>query len=193
MDLSGVAAVLALLGIPVSVLIARWQMRATLAQAEANYRASLEVAQANHRAAVEVAEANHRSALAQARNQVEMERVRWLADAQRAAYVIFQNSVTQFRRCLLADEVDTAELHSAFNELHRAPSLVSQVGPDEVSQIAFAIMRACQRIEMRIRSGSGILLNTSYEERVEMWRTEVAPYRDELDEAIKRATAALWS
>ncbi|BCM71053.1 hypothetical protein ACWDUC_21215 [Streptomyces tricolor] len=192
MDLSGIAAVLALLGIPVSVLIARWQMRAGLAQAEANYRASLEAAEAGHRAALEVAEANHRSALALARHQVERERVRWLADAQRAAYTIFQNSLAQFRRCLLASDVDIDELHNAFSELHNAPSIVRQVGPDEVSRIAFSIMRVCQLIEIRVRNESRNGSPLSYEERAEIWRTQVATYRDELDEAIQRVSAALW-
>lgn len=62
MDLSGVAAAFALLSIPASVLIARWQMRTALAQSEANHRAAMEVAEANHRAALEIVDANHQKA-----------------------------------------------------------------------------------------------------------------------------------
>jgi hypothetical protein len=60
MNPSGVAAILALGSIPVSVLLARWQMRTALRQAEASHRSALEVAEANHRSASEVAEGHVR-------------------------------------------------------------------------------------------------------------------------------------
>lgn len=63
MDLAGVAAVIALSGIPGSVLVGHWQRRAVLQQAESAYRAALETAEANHRTALEAAEANHRTAM----------------------------------------------------------------------------------------------------------------------------------
>ncbi|WP_143667012.1 hypothetical protein [Streptomyces sp. FBKL.4005] len=91
-----------------------------------------------------------------------------------------------------ASDVDIDELHNAFSELHNAPSIVRQVGPDEVSRIAFSIMRVCQLIEIRVRNESRNGSPLSYEERAEIWRTQVATSRDELDEAIQRVSAALW-
>lgn len=76
MDLSGVAAALALLSIPVSVLIARWQMRTALAQSEANHRAAMQLAKANHRAALEVVDANHQKAKEAAVSAADRPRVR---------------------------------------------------------------------------------------------------------------------
>jgi len=81
MSLTGIAAVLALAGIPVSVLVARWQMRTALAQAEASHRSTLEVT----------------------RQQIEAERDRWILDARRAEYRLFQNSLNQLRRAANID------------------------------------------------------------------------------------------
>ncbi|MWA08104.1 hypothetical protein [Streptomyces sp. BA2] len=62
MDLTGIAALVALAGIPVSVLIAHWQKRTALQQTHALNRAARETAEAAHQAALAQAEASHRAA-----------------------------------------------------------------------------------------------------------------------------------
>jgi len=70
MDLTGIAALVALTGIPVSVLVAHWQKRTALQQTHALNLAARETAEAAHQAALQLqaaqAEAAHESAMAQA-------------------------------------------------------------------------------------------------------------------------------
>jgi hypothetical protein len=178
MDLSGIAAILALASIPVSVLIARWQMRAMLAQSEAN-----------HRAALEAAEANHRSALELLRLQVDSERSRWMREAQHGAYTRFQSSLDRFRRSLMPDEFDAREFSDAYGEVHDSSHAVSQVGSMDVCGIAREITDRCVLIHFGItRPG-----RHPQEHRAERWRREVAPLCAELDEAINRENERRWA
>lgn len=186
MDLSGIAALLALAGIPVSMLIVRWQMRAALDQAEMQYRAALETAEANRRSALEAAEVARQSAAEVAREQLELERARWIAELRGAAYRNFHNSVSLYRRSLLADELDTQELQAASREIHDNMHAIRQVGPDEVSVIASRMDRVCYGILMHIRRG---MLGASLEERTELWKERVAPLRAELSDAIKQVNS----
>jgi hypothetical protein len=162
MSLAGIAAVLALAGIPVSVLVAHWQMRTTLAQAEAS-----------HRTALAAAEANHRSALEVARQQAEAERDRWILDARRAEYRLFQNSLNQLRRALEQSGADDSEMEEALHEVHDSSHRIAEVGPDEVHRIAKFIRERCYPMRTWPR-----------DRRVELWRLQVAQARVSLDEAI---------
>ncbi|MFC8222398.1 hypothetical protein ACFUTY_30055 [Streptomyces sp. NPDC057362] len=162
MSLTGIAAVLALAGIPVSVLVARWQMRTTLAQAEASHRTALEAAKASHRSALEVT-----------RQQAEAERDRWILDARRAEYRLFQNSLNQLRRTLERSGADGSEMEEALHEVHDSSHRIAEVGPDEVHRIAKFIRERCYPIRTWPR-----------DRRVELWRLQVAPARVSLDEAI---------
>lgn len=204
MDISGLAALLALAGIPVSVLVARWQMRTALRQAEASHRTALEVAEAarqsavtaaeaSHRSALELAEASHRRALEAAEvhhhralelvhQQAEADRVRWLTEARRAEYMLLQNALAQFRRALFARHLSFGDVQDAFIEVHQAELVIQSVGPEEVFRIAQQISMQCRAIAMmRIpREGS-----PPWEVR-ETWWSEVRPFRDELLEAVSR-------
>ncbi|MGW1254474.1 hypothetical protein ACWD5Q_04625 [Streptomyces sp. NPDC002513] len=162
MSLTGIAAVLALAGIPVSVLVARWQMRTALAQAEAS-----------HRTALEAAEASHRSTLEVMRQQIEAERDRWILDARRAEYRLFQNSLNQLRRALERSGADDSEMHEALHEVHDSSHRIAEVGPDEVHRIAKFLREQCY-----------VMHTWPRERRVELWRLHVAPARTSLDEAI---------
>ncbi|WP_329125081.1 hypothetical protein [Streptomyces sp. NBC_01353] len=201
MDLSGVAAVLALLSIPVTVLVSRWQMRTTLVQSEANYRAALEVAEANHRAALEVADASHqhaletaeanhqkalelaaaghRSALEVARRQAEAEHLRWIAEARTAEYRLLENTLTQFRRLALANEVDRNALSDIDHELHQICYSIQQLGTDEVYRVATHIHGA-------FRAFSAFHVSDTHSERETWWRGSITPLRAKLSEAVKR-------
>ncbi|MFE0804277.1 hypothetical protein [Streptomyces sp. NPDC058812] len=200
MDPTDVIAAVALTSIPVGVLMARWQMRTALAQSEASHRAALAVAQANHqtalaaaeanhRTALEAAEANHRSALETARNQVIAERARWIAEARRAEYKLFQSSLAQFRRALIADELEFKDLKEALNELHEAHHALRMVGPAAVSGVAQTILYGhCLHITNHVDRSPGL----AQQERAEMWRTRLSPLRTELDEAISLVNAVRW-
>lgn len=180
MDLSGAAAILALLGIPVSVLIARWQTRTALRQTEEANRTALGIAEANYRNAVEVAEANHRSALEVMREQADAERKQWLRDTRRAEYRLFQNAVARFRRSYLAQEIDNEELRDAVIGLHESTYAIKEVGPDEVYVVVRTIKDRCSIAQMRLRSNSP-------DARAEWWRRNIRPYRTDLSEVMNRA------
>ncbi|MGW5017107.1 hypothetical protein [Streptomyces cacaoi] len=171
MDLAGIAAILALAGIPVSVLLGRWQMRTALAQARES-----------HRTAMEVAEANHRSALELARRGAEAERDRWLLEARRAEYRFFQNALGQLRRALSSQATTEEELRAAYDDVHDSSHRIAEVGPDEVHSIVDVIRRQCYTIPI---SWPG-----SVEQRMELWTETVAPLRVELDAAIRAAVGS---
>jgi len=199
MDLSGIAAVLALLSIPTSVLLARWQMRTALAQSEANSRAALEVAEANHRAALEIVDANHqkamdtaeanhqralelaaeghRSAMEVARQQGDTEHRRWMAEIRSTEYRNFENTLAEFRRAFLSHQAGTDHVMDVLAELHRSRYYIGHLGPDEVISIVERIDLMCQTVAPHVE------LN----ERAEWWRTRIRPLRTELSEAVKRA------
>ncbi|MFJ9139062.1 hypothetical protein ACIRRT_38985 [Streptomyces sp. NPDC102256] len=166
MDLAGIAAILALAGIPVSVLLGRWQIRTALAQAREN-----------HRTAMEVAEANHRSALELARRGLAVERDRWLLEARRAEYRYFQNALGQLRRVLATQATTQAELRAAYEDVHDSSHRVAEVGPDEVHDIANVIRDHCYTIPTSWPA--------SVAQRMDLWTETVAPLRAELDAAIR--------
>ncbi|MET7721090.1 hypothetical protein [Streptomyces mirabilis] len=188
MNLSGIAALLALVGIPASVLIARWQMRTTLKQAELAHRTALEAAEASRRSTLELAEANHRNALEAARDNVEAERMRWEVEARRAAYSLFQSTLSRFRRALFSANFDSDEVRRAFDEMHDGIHEVDEVGPREVAAIAGTIFGRCRGLLMEV----SFHRLPSLEERIEAWQTEVKPLRTELDEAIQGVITGPW-
>lgn len=150
-DASDVIAALALAGIPISVVIARLQLRGPL----------------------------------------KVERARWLADSRRATYGLFQTALAQFRRSLLASELDFQVLYDAMHDLHNAAHLVAQVGPDDVGDLAEDIMRLYQwKTRALGREIEGGRL-PSPEARAEAWAAH-ASLRVELDKAIKRAYDSQW-
>lgn len=199
MDLSGVAAAFALLSIPASVLIARWQMRTALAQSEANHRAAMEVAEANHRAALEIVDANHqkaneaaeanhrralelaleghRSAIEVANQQGNAEHRRWMVETRSAEYRNFENTLAEFRRAFLAHQAGSEHLVDVLAELHRSRYYIGHLGSDDVISIVERIDLLCQTLAVHVEPG----------ERAEWWRTRVRPLRAELSEAVKRS------
>ncbi|MFI1417133.1 hypothetical protein ACH4VX_03925 [Streptomyces sp. NPDC020731] len=177
MSLTGVAAVLALLGIPVSVLVARWQMRTVLAQAEASHQTALAVAEANYRSALEVAEAGHRTALEVARNGVKAERDLWMLEARRAEYRYFQIALDQLRRAVMSDPC--GDLWGVYHDVHDSSHRVAEIGPDEVDDAARAIRHRCYPIPI---SWAG----APREQRARAWETQITPLRLEFDEAVRQ-------
>ncbi|MFF3775792.1 hypothetical protein [Streptomyces sp. NPDC002232] len=186
MDLSGIAAVVALAGIPVTLLIGRWQKQTALRQAELTHRAALEAAEANHRTALATAEANHRTALATAeashrtalevaRHQSEVEEKRWTTEARSVTYKLFNIALAEFRAAFTGDDEQLAS--KTFQELHNAEHLVRQVGPRMVFGSARRIVEQCGALRLRFPATSGA-------EREALWKEQVSYLRDRLDLTI---------
>lgn len=209
MDLSGIAALLALAGIPATLVVARWQKRAALEQAEASHRSATEVAEANHRAALEQAEANHRTALSVAeasrrsalevvrathQNDMEMahraaviERERLMQQLSHNTAVQFQGAIDRLRRAALAETVRTDEMRDAYHDIHELEHVLCMVASGEVRNFAWAVKRRAEQI---LRSVDGLPL----EARAELWRERVTPERARLDEAINQEVRSIpWS
>lgn len=180
MDATGVAAILALAGIPVSVLLGRWQMHTALRQVEASHRTALEVAAANHRNVLEAAEAGHRNAMELVRKQEEAERARWLAEARRAEYRLLQNSLAQFRRTLLAPDPIVEDVLSAFDEVHESVHSIEAVGPEEIYHLAVRILVACRVPAVTFQLGR----SPSLEDR-ERWWNQIRSLRHDFHDAVK--------
>ncbi|WP_432129388.1 hypothetical protein [Streptomyces sp. bgisy082] len=188
MDLAGIAALCALAGIPVTLMVARLQKRTALeqaeaayrtalAQAEAGHRAAMEAAQASHRSALELAEGAHRNALEKAQHQAEFEweMRRW--DSRRAVYEQFQQAVDQVRRLVFSEADVLPETRETIYVIHELQHLVHMVAAPDAYSAAVTLYR------------SGIAsfpYGSMREYRVRKWNEEIAPLRAALDEAIRR-------
>ncbi|GAA2694310.1 hypothetical protein [Streptomyces lunalinharesii] len=188
MDLSGIAALCALAGIPVTVVVARWQTRTALEQTEANHRAALAQAEASHRAALEVAEASHRSAMAVAEashrhalelthKQADAERAQLLWAAKQAAYSEYQGALARLRHALLEEVPDRVEIVAAGEAIHAGFHGISMLAGDDVKNAVIQIRVACTPLWGFPRSPQA---------NAELWEQRVAPLRIELDDAIRR-------
>jgi hypothetical protein len=192
MDLSGIAALCALAGIPATLIVARWQKRIALEQAEANHRTALAQAEAAHRTAMEVAEATHRNALAMAeveyrnalgleshRNEIERQK-EWRAAQERVFGAV--QSVLNRLRVAWADESHQGwmQARSAMDELHDLRRTLSLMSP-EAADVLDAIYFCCRRITSFIRAR-----DQTAQSRLDYWLEHVRPLRDELDAVIGR-------
>ena len=182
MNLTGIAAVLALASIPVNILIARWQTRSAVAQAEAAYRSALDVAKAQHESALELLEAQHRATLVEAKvtheHNVDLEslRLRHVAEHEGLATVVaFQDAISAFRLAFLRETVNADELHEAYNEIHDARHALR----GGISMLfAIGLEGECSDL-MKLAS-------VSLEDRTEAWRDKLSPRREELNAMIAR-------
>ncbi|WP_225840548.1 hypothetical protein [Streptomyces sp. NK08204] len=176
MDLAGVAAVVGLMGIPVTVVIARWQLRSALDQAQLAYRAAIEAAEAAHRTALQQAEAAHRTALEVAHAQIKADHDKWLEEAQRTSFHAFQSAVGRFRR-KLEEGANRRELLNTASDLHDLQYELSLVCPEELSRLARNLYSAC-RFEVLHRIDD----YTTHAERVALYDTMIKPLRVEITE-----------
>ncbi|MET9035673.1 hypothetical protein [Streptomyces mirabilis] len=200
MDLSGIAALCALAGIPVTVLLAQWQKRTALrqseashqtamAQAEASHRTAMAQAEASHRTALEVAEASHRNALeaaerahqhalelAHQQEQARLERLR--SQKRYTVYAHFQSALDQFRLILFNDPTD---LFTGWQQVHQAGHRLSMSGTGlETNRIAADLVSECTSMEYMDTQG------TSTQELQDRWRARVSPLRTAFDAAVRR-------
>ncbi|MEU0345159.1 hypothetical protein ABZ092_41095 [Streptomyces bobili] len=150
MDLEGIgalsAAVVALIGIPASMLIGRWQTKAALRGAEATSEAGL--AQA---------ESAYRSALDAVRAEANAAHLQWRRGIQREAYASFllaANRVKELGERFVMDNeedlsaesirVGKASIDDALTTLKAAQTIIELEGPEDVAAPAAGMANAAQ-------------------------------------------------
>lgn len=116
MDLAGIAALAALAGIPVSVLVAHWQKRTALQQTHALNQAARDTAEANHRAALAQAEADHRAVREAALEQAQAAHRNALEQAQASHRLALEQAEAAHRSAMAQAEAN----HRAALELQAA-------------------------------------------------------------------------
>ncbi|MFD3992443.1 hypothetical protein [Streptomyces sp. NPDC058583] len=148
MDLEGIgtltAAGVAVVGVPATILIGRWQMRAALRSAEATSEAGLAQAEAAYRAALD-----------SVRAQANAGHLQWRRGIQREAYAAFllaahrvqevgERFAAESEQDLSAESVRAgrAALDDALAALKAAQTIIELEGPDEVAAPAAAMTDA---------------------------------------------------
>ncbi|MFG2873262.1 hypothetical protein [Streptomyces sp. NPDC048338] len=140
------AAGVALIGIPASILIGRWQMKAALRAAEATSRAGLAQAESAYRAALDAVGA-----------QASAAHVQWRRGVQREAYASFllaANRVQEQGERFATDNehglseegirAGKAAVDDALATLKAAQTIIELEGPDEVAAPAAGMADAAQ-------------------------------------------------
>ncbi|MGW7242203.1 hypothetical protein [Streptomyces sp. NPDC054804] len=150
MDLQGIGAVsaaaVALIGIPASVLIGRWQMKAALRTAEATHEAGLAQARSAYRAALDAVRAEANAA-----------HVQWRRGIQREAYASFllaANRVKELGERFVMDNggdlsaesirAGKAAIDDALTTLKAAQTIIELEGPDDVAAPAAGMTDAAE-------------------------------------------------
>ncbi|MFD9485913.1 hypothetical protein ACFWBX_18380 [Streptomyces sp. NPDC059991] len=157
MDLEGVgalsAAAVALIGIPASVLIGRWQLRATLRTAEATSEAGLAQAASAYRAALDAVRAEANAA-----------HLQWRRSIQREAYASFLLAANRVRdlgerfamentEALSAESIRSGKssLEDTLAALKEAQTIIELEGPDSVAAPAAGMARAAEIMGYHLR------------------------------------------
>ncbi|MER6202845.1 hypothetical protein ABT234_36425 [Streptomyces sp. NPDC001586] len=139
MDLEGIgalsAAVVASIGIPTTMLIGRWQMKAGLRTAEATSKAGLAQAESTYRAALDAVRA-----------QANAAHLQWRRGIQRDAYASFllaANRVQELGERFVANNEEEisaetiragkADIYDALANLKAAQTVIELEGPDDVA------------------------------------------------------------
>lgn len=150
MDLEGIgalsAAAVALIGIPASVLIGRWQLKATLRTAEATSEAGLAQAEAAYRAALDAVRAEANAA-----------HLQWRRGIQREAYASFLLAANRVREVGERFVMDNAEdlsmeriragkaaLEDTLATLKETQTITELEGPDSVAGPAAGMTHAAE-------------------------------------------------
>lgn len=178
MNLANIAAILALASIPVNVLIARWQARTAIQQAEAANSAALKVAEQNHQASLD---ALHK--------QAEADRAKWLAECRRAECRTFQLALSQFRHALLAQDLILEDLRDTYSSIHDGYHALGELGPGNVAGAAMVLRLACEEILKAVTLDE----LTSLGERSELWRTHAVSRRQALTAPSEMPTSTAGS
>jgi hypothetical protein len=150
MDLEGIGALsaagVALIGIPATVLIGRWQMKAALRTAEATGEAGLAQAEASYRAALDAVRAETHAAHMQWRRGIQREAyASFLLAAHRVVEVgerfVEDNAQELPRESIRAGKV---AIDDALSALKAAQTIIELEGPDEVAAPAAGMTNAAK-------------------------------------------------
>ncbi|MFF8573535.1 hypothetical protein ACF07W_24360 [Streptomyces sp. NPDC015140] len=182
MDLSAIAALLALAGIPATLIVARWQKRTALDQAEAAHRTAMQVARATHESALATAEKAHDHALELLSRQSRLEADQWVRDKRHAAYTRYQNALSQARAAGAAEPRDMSEIDKALRELHVSYHEARMVANRRVADHIYRTDDRARNLLLHRRTGAVANFNRG-------WLREVAPRRTQLDQAIREGIA----
>ncbi|MEU3862950.1 hypothetical protein AB0F03_37695 [Streptomyces sp. NPDC028722] len=152
MDLEGIAALsaaaVAFIGVPASMLIGRWQMKAGLRTAEATSEAGLAQARSAYRAALDAV-----------RTEANAAHLQWRRGIQREAYASFLLAANRTKelgeRFVTDSEEDRSgesiraqksAIDDALATLKAAQTIIELEGPDDVAAPAAGMTEAAQRM-----------------------------------------------
>ncbi|MEW2401478.1 hypothetical protein [Streptomyces sp. NPDC046862] len=154
MDLQGIgaisAAVVALMSIPTTVLVGRWQMKAALGAAEATNKTGLAQAESTYRAALDAVHAETHAAHRQWRHGIQREAY--------ASFLLAAHRVVEVGERFVADNAEELPPESigagkkavddALAALRAAQTIIELEGPDDVAAPAAGMTNAAKSMAM---------------------------------------------
>ncbi|PBC63152.1 hypothetical protein BKI49_15650 [Streptomyces sp. Tue6028] len=152
MDLEGIAALsaaaVAFIGIPASMLIGRWQMKAGLRTAEATSEAGLAQARSAYRAALDAVRAEANAAHLQWRRGIQREAYASFLLAANRTKELGERFVMDSEGDLSAESIRAgkAAIDDALATLKAAQTIIELEGPDDVAAPAAGMTNAAQRM-----------------------------------------------
>ncbi|MCX4697917.1 hypothetical protein [Streptomyces sp. NBC_01373] len=154
MDLEGIGALsaagVALIGIPATVLIGRWQMKAALRTAEATSEAGLTQAESSYRAALDAVRAETYATHMQWRRGIQREAyASFLLAAHRVAEVGERYALDNAEELPLESiRAGKAAIDDALLALKAAQTIIELEGPDDVAAPAAGMTNAAKAMAM---------------------------------------------
>ncbi|MFJ9749799.1 hypothetical protein [Streptomyces chartreusis] len=142
------AAGVAIIGIPVSMLIGRWQMKAALRSAEATSEAGLAQAQAAYRAALDAVRAQANAAHQQWRRGIQREAYASFLLAANRVKELGERFVMDNEEGLSTESIRTgkATIDDALAILKETQTIIELEGPDDVAAPAAGMAHAAERM-----------------------------------------------
>ncbi|MFF8476060.1 hypothetical protein [Streptomyces sp. NPDC015414] len=150
MDLEGIgalsAAAVAFVGIPASMLIGRWQMKAAVRTAEATSEAGLAQAESAYRAALDAVRAEANAAHQQWRRGIQREAYAAFLLAANRVQELGERFATDNAEDLSAENVRVGKtaVDDALATLKEAQTIIELEGPDDVAAPAAGMANAAQ-------------------------------------------------
>jgi tetratricopeptide (TPR) repeat protein len=150
MDLEGIGALsaagVALIAIPTSMLVGRWQMKAALSTAEATSEAGLAQAESAYRAALDAVRAEANAALLQWRRGIQREAYASFLLAANRVREVGERFVNDNEGDLSAESIRAGKAANddALATLKAAQTIIELEGPEEVADPAAGMTDAAQ-------------------------------------------------
>lgn len=143
------AAIVALIGIPSTMLVGRWQMKAALRSAEATYEAGLVQADSTYRAALDAVRADANAAHTQWRHGIQREAYASFLLASHRLVEVGRRFAEENDESMSEERIkeNKAESSAARAALESARIIIELEGPDDVAAPAAVITEAAQSLE----------------------------------------------